>query len=66
MFRARMVANNPVGAGGGPPSFNILISRRAMHLIPRSKENYTLNLAGGGESEISVNSLGTSACFPHR
>ncbi|KAJ9477804.1 Diadenosine 5',5'''-P1,P4-tetraphosphate phosphorylase 2 [Pseudozyma hubeiensis] len=60
LFRARMFA----GEEGGKrerPAFNVLITKRAMHLIPRSKEEYE-GLNGKGEDgkvgNLSINSLG--------
>lgn len=60
LFRARMFA--PEGEKKeGRPSFNILITKRAMHLIPRSKEEFE-GLPGKEGSEgkvgnLSINSL---------
>ncbi|SOV07404.1 related to APA2 - ATP adenylyltransferase II [Ustilago sp. UG-2017a] len=59
LFRARMFA--PEGEKEGRPSFNILITKRAMHLIPRSKEEFE-GLPGKEGSEgkvgnLSINSL---------
>lgn len=53
----------------GPPSFNILLTRNFMHVIPRSKETFDLKEAGWGEygagghppkytGTLSVNALG--------
>jgi sulfate adenylyltransferase (ADP) / ATP adenylyltransferase len=49
--------------GGGPPSFNLLLTKRAMHLIPRRRENYTLNgewpeVNGKKLGEMSINAMG--------
>lgn len=61
LFRARMFSEEG-GKEVGRPSFNILITKRAMHLIPRSKEEFE-ELPGKGDSEgkvgnLSINSLG--------
>lgn len=39
----------------GVPSYNVLITLEHMHLIPRRKENHTLEVTG---EELSVNALG--------
>ncbi|PWN42537.1 hypothetical protein IE81DRAFT_323296 [Ceraceosorus guamensis] len=44
----------------GPPSYNLLMSTRAMHLIPRSKEVFELKVEEDGkehQAELSINSM---------
>lgn len=46
-------------------SFNLLLSRRALHLIPRSREEYQLpgewgQVNGKQLGKLSVNAMGTS------
>lgn len=60
LFRARMFG--PPEAATGRPAFNVLITRRAMHLIPRAHEEYD-QLPGKTDSDgkigsLSINSLG--------
>ncbi len=69
LFRARMFASEEEklahlqnSGANNRPSFNILLTKRAMHLIPRSKEEFT-DLPGKEKSEgkvgnLSINSLG--------
>ncbi|SPO26521.1 related to APA2 - ATP adenylyltransferase II [Ustilago trichophora] len=62
LFRARMFAQAEGKEASGRPAFNVLITKRAMHLIPRSREEYT-DLPGKGDAEgkignLSINSLG--------
>ncbi|SNX84907.1 related to APA2 - ATP adenylyltransferase II [Melanopsichium pennsylvanicum] len=69
LFRARMFAsdeqkkkNQQQQQNATRPAFNILITKRAMHLIPRSQEEYT-ELPGKSTSQgkignLSINSLG--------
>ncbi|TKY85407.1 hypothetical protein EX895_005569 [Sporisorium graminicola] len=61
LFRARMVAHSEGGVHTGRPAFNVLITKRAMHLIPRSQEEFT-DLPGrsddGTVGNLSINSLG--------
>lgn len=56
MFRARMFATETKQAGR--PAFNILITKRAMHVIPRSQEEYTDLPKGDKVGNLSINSLG--------
>ena len=62
LFRARMFA--PDGQAKGRPAFNVLITKRAMHLIPRSQEEFTELPrnedadAGSKVGNLSINSLG--------
>lgn len=59
------------GPRRGPPQFNILLTKRAMHLIPRRQEGFDLRTTDwapykGGEAPehtgtLSVNALGTSS-----
>lgn len=75
----QMVANEQEANGSAGPaqkklgSFNLLLSRRALHLIPRSREEYTLpgewgEVNGKPLGQLSVNAMGTSClfsnCFP--
>ncbi|KAN0065167.1 bifunctional AP-4-A phosphorylase/ADP sulfurylase [Thecaphora frezii] len=71
LFRARTFAASAEGQDGvpskaamqsrrGPPSFNILLTKRAMHVIPRSQEEYQ-DLPKDPEGKVgnlSINSLG--------
>ncbi|CEH15953.1 APA1_2 [Ceraceosorus bombacis] len=44
----------------GPPSYNLLMTTRAMHLIPRSKEVFELKVEEDGkehQAELSINSM---------
>lgn len=58
LFRARMFGE---GEKGGKPAFNVLITKRAMHVVPRSREEYE-DLPGktedGKVGKLSINSLG--------
>ena len=63
LFRARMFAHRPDGVKQeARPAFNILITKRAMHLIPRSQEEYTelpdKDHVNGKIGNLSINSLG--------
>ncbi len=60
LFRARMFGSQE--AATGKPAFNVLITRRAMHLIPRAHEEFD-QLPGKHDSDgkigsLSINSLG--------
>lgn len=54
----------------GPPQFNILLTKRALHVIPRRQEGFDLrtsgwkpfsdNTAPENTGSLSVNALGTS------
>ncbi|EPQ26918.1 uncharacterized protein PFL1_05553 [Pseudozyma flocculosa PF-1] len=74
LFRARTFAASAASEGGaatapsddelkamrGPPSFNILLTKRAMHVIPRSREDFE-DLPRDSEGKVgnlSINSLG--------
>lgn len=62
LFRARMFAQTADRfKQAGRPAFNVLITKRAMHLIPRSQEEYS-GLQGkredGKVGNLSINSLG--------
>lgn len=71
----QMVANEQDAQGGNAEvsikpaklgSFNLLLSRRALHLIPRSREEYTLpgdwaEVNGTKLGKLSVNAMGTSS-----
>ncbi|PWN48619.1 hypothetical protein IE53DRAFT_363747 [Violaceomyces palustris] len=70
LFRARMVAQHERDEKGekprpsGPPSFNILITKRAMHLIPRSKEEFDELPRIEGEDQSTIGNLSLNAlCF---
>ncbi|CBQ73725.1 related to APA2-ATP adenylyltransferase II [Sporisorium reilianum SRZ2] len=58
LFRARMFAST---GASGRPAFNVLLTKRAMHLIPRSQEEFT-RLPGKGDDgkvgNLSINALG--------
>lgn len=56
LFRARMFSEEKASR----PSYNILITKRAMHLIPRSQEEYTQlpKDQEGKVGNLSINSLG--------
>lgn len=66
MFRARMFGqdNSEEGARTAQrqrPSFNILLTKRAMHVVPRSQEDYTdlpNQKKGSSVGKLSINSLG--------
>lgn len=59
LFRARMFSAQ---GNAGKPAFNVLITKRAMHLVPRSKEEYEdlpgKEGDGGKVGNLSINSLG--------
>ncbi|PWZ00229.1 hypothetical protein BCV70DRAFT_200381 [Testicularia cyperi] len=58
MFRARMFGDAKSKAGR--PSFNILLSKRALHVIPRSQEEFEglPHDQAGKVGNLSINSLG--------
>lgn len=61
LFRARMFAqDNNTGSEGrsARPAFNVLITKRAMHLIPRSEEEFTDLPKNEKVGSLSINSLG--------
>lgn len=67
MFRARLALAELKGdlnqsqAGGrsGPPSFNLILTKRALHLIPRNQEEVGIpGLEGDGLGRLSVNAMG--------
>ncbi len=59
LFRARMFSAQ---GNAAKPAFNVLITKRAMHLVPRSKEEYEDQPGkegdGGKVGNLSINSLG--------
>ncbi|KAE8225724.1 hypothetical protein CF319_g1577 [Tilletia indica] len=58
-FQSRRVqAASTDAPESGKPSFNLLLSKRAFHLIPRRKGDITIPMKEGGETEVSVNALG--------
>jgi len=64
LFKAKLSA--VAGASGsaaapvrsGPPSFNLLMTTRALHLVPRTQEDFELPLASGEKTALSINSMG--------
>lgn len=68
LFKAKHAAAEKADADApqaraGPPSWNLLVSKRAMHLIPRSRETFRLSVQGE-ERELSINSMGESCLLP--
>ncbi len=54
-----------MSSGRGTPSFNLLLTRRAIHLIPRRREEYKLDgdwekVNGKQLGEMSINAMGES------
>lgn len=66
LFKAKLSAAAGDASGGeaappvrpGPPSFNLLMTTRAMHLVPRTQEDFSLPLASGEKTALSINSMG--------
>lgn len=70
MFRERMllVQQNPDLVRSGRPSFNVLVTRNALHIIPRRTDSFSLRDAGWGHfasgdvpenaGNLSVNAMG--------
>lgn len=55
--------NGNKGSRNSLGSFNLLLSKRAMHLVPRTKEDYTIpgewgEVEGKKLGELSVNAMG--------
>ncbi|CAO1620331.1 unnamed protein product [Sympodiomycopsis kandeliae] len=69
MFQARsaaMINDDPSGSGRRPShtSWNLLLTRRAMHLIPREKEEFRLDQHGGEQKSQEIGALSLNAlCF---
>lgn len=55
-------SGQPVPARRGARSWNLLLTRKAMHLIPRDKEDYPLGEEGPQNEEIGDLSL-NALCF---
>lgn len=64
MFTARAVAVEQGGtvSNGRGTSWNLLLTKRAMHLIPREREEYPLDEDGEPHEEVGPLSL-NALCF---
>lgn len=55
-------SGQPAPARRGPRSWNLLLTGKAMHLIPRDKEDYPLGEEGPQDDEVGDLSL-NALCF---
>lgn len=68
LFKAKLSAVAGASGSGaatvrsGPPSFNLLMTTRALHLVPRTHEDFELPLASGEKTALSINSMGEWPC----